>query len=129
MKTRQDYERALLTIGEIIRAWDPYDLIAEGAPQDEFDAEIAQLTTQIPRIRTVDDAAQAISTVFSEAFGPDNFQVENCREVGRILYDGLVRSGFIGSAGYSRLQRTGRPLRARPAAEPPRRWTDSGGSV
>ena len=99
MKTRQDYERGLLIIAEIIRAWDPYDLLAEGAPQDEFVAEIARLATYIPRIRTIDDAAQAISTVFSEAFGPHNFGVENCREVGRLLYDRLVRDGFVGTAG------------------------------
>jgi hypothetical protein len=99
MKTRQDYERALQLIGEIIRAWDPYRLLAAGAPRDEFDGDIARLATHIPRIRTADDAARAISSVFSDAFGPEDFQLDRCREVGRILYDRLVQEGFVAGAG------------------------------
>lgn len=35
------YMRALEVVGSVIHDWDPYGLIAGGAPADEFDSEIA----------------------------------------------------------------------------------------
>ena len=64
MHNRADYEKALVIVGSVVRAWDPYCLLEGGAPSDEFDAEIAQLVTHILRISTPANAAQAISTVF-----------------------------------------------------------------
>ncbi len=95
MKTRHDYERALASIGEVIRSWDPYALLREGAPQDEFDAQIAKLAVHVPRIRTAEDAARAVSCVFSSAFGPDDFDVDSCREVGKLLFERLERDGLL----------------------------------
>ena len=43
MHNRADYEKALVIVGSVERAWDPYCLLEGGAPTD---------------------AAQAISTVF-----------------------------------------------------------------
>ena len=56
MKTRKDYDLALDVIGKVVNEWDPYCLLEGGAPKDEFDAEIRQLATYIPRISTPDDA-------------------------------------------------------------------------
>jgi len=98
MKTRQDYERTLASIGEVIRSWDPYALVREGAPQDEFDAEIAKLATHVPTIRTAEDAGRAVSSVFSSAFGPEDFDVDSCRDVGRLLFERLERDGLLAAA-------------------------------
>ena len=94
MKTRKDYELAVAAIRKVIDEWDPYGLLDGGAPTDEFDSEIAQLVTYIPRIRTVDDAVNAVSEVFSKMFEPDVFRPESCGDVGRRLYDALVMHGL-----------------------------------
>ena len=45
------YKRALQVVGSVVREWDPYSLIAGGAPEDEFESEIAGVVAQIPRIK------------------------------------------------------------------------------
>jgi hypothetical protein len=64
---RQKYERMWDVTAEIIRSWDPYGLLAGGAPADEFDREITTLVTEIPRIKSAADAAQAVSRIFGRA--------------------------------------------------------------
>jgi Domain of unknown function (DUF1871) len=95
MHNRADYEKALVIVGSVVRAWDPYCLLEGGAPSDEFDAEIAQLVTHIPRISTPADAAQAISTVFSAAFEPGLFTPAQCAELGQELFARLVEAGLV----------------------------------
>jgi len=95
VKTRKEYDLALDVIGKVINEWDPYCLLEGGAPKDEFDAEILQLATYIPRISTPDDASLAVSEVFSKMFEPDRFELELCRDVGKSLYDALVRHNFL----------------------------------
>ena len=95
LTTKVDYELAIQVVGKVVRAWDPYSLIAEGAPSDEFDSEIASLAGQIARIGGPTDAVHTVSRVFSSAFGPSEFGVAACREVGENLYEALVHSGLI----------------------------------
>lgn len=70
MRSKSDYKRAVRVVREVVHAWDPYRLIAGGAPDDEFDHEIASVVAQIPRIRSARDASHALSRVFSSSFGP-----------------------------------------------------------
>ena len=95
MKNREDYDKAIEIIGAVIRAWDPYGLIANGSPIDEFDAEIAMLTTKVPRIRSIDDAAQAVSIVFSEQFEPEKFSPADCFEPGQEIFIALKQAKLI----------------------------------
>lgn len=95
MHNRADYEKALVIVCSVVRAWDPYCLLEGGAPSDEFDAEIAQLVTHIPRISTPTDAAQAISTVFSAAFDPGLFTPAQCTDLGQELFARLVEAGLV----------------------------------
>jgi hypothetical protein len=53
------YKRALQVVGSVVREWNPYCLLAGGAPADEFDSEIAGVVAQIPRIKTEREAAFA----------------------------------------------------------------------
>jgi hypothetical protein len=95
MRTRADYDRAFAVVREVIHEWDPHALIRGGAPADEWDGEIASLVAQIPRIRSQDDAAHAVSRVFSSTFQPEGFSSTDCAEVGRRLYSSLAESGLL----------------------------------
>lgn len=96
MKTKDDYERALRVVSDVVRRWDPYGLLAGGCPPDEFDSEIAAVVTQVPRIHSASDAAHALSRVFSSSFEPERFQPEDCAEPGVDLYRTLLAEGLLG---------------------------------
>jgi hypothetical protein len=81
-----------------IRDWDPYALLSGGAPLDEWDAEIAQLVTHIPRIACVSDATRAISAVFSKSFDPDTFCSDKCAAVGEAWFKSLLHAGLVQDA-------------------------------
>lgn len=89
------YKRALELVGSVVREWDPYSLIAGGAPADEFDSEIAAVVTQIPRIKTEKEAVSALSRVFSSAFEADRFALEQCTDAGKKLFAALSANGFV----------------------------------
>ena len=99
MKARSDYDAAIETVGSVINAWDPYSLLTGGAPRDEFEAEVSQLVTRIPRIHSPSDAAREISAVFSAAFEPQHFTVEACADVGTQLYQRLQNAGLLSTRG------------------------------
>jgi Domain of unknown function (DUF1871) len=98
MRIRADYDRAFAVVRDVIHEWDPYALIGGGAPPDEWDGEIASLVAQIPRIKSQNDAADAVSRVFSSAFQPEGFSPADCAEVGRRLYSSLADSGLLARA-------------------------------
>ena len=95
MRTKQDYSKALAVVSDVIRQWDPYSLLSGGAPANEFEAEIAKVVTHIPRLRSAQDAAQALSAVFSEAFEAENFSPSACAKAGAALFEQLIKSGLI----------------------------------
>jgi len=95
MRSRADYERAIELTGEVIRRWDPFQLIAGGTPKDEFDAEVERIATYIPRVRSEEAMALAISEVFSKAFGPKEFTPSACTDVGTELYGKLLEAGLV----------------------------------
>ena len=97
MRTRADYDRAIAVVRRVIHEWDPYALIGGGAPSDEWDGEIAALVAQIPRIKSEEDAAHAVSRVFSSAFQPEGFSPVDCAEVGKRLYASVAESGLLAS--------------------------------
>lgn len=85
-------------VGRMVRAWDPYNLIAEGAPMDEFDDEIAQVVAHIPRCLEIDDLAKVISAVFSDAFERDGFTPANCFRPAQEIYMELRRANLLPAA-------------------------------
>lgn len=98
MKDRRDYERTIEIVGSVVRAWDPHCLIAEGAPIDEFDDQIARITARIPGFHSPADAAQVISDVFSRSFGPDTFSAAECSAPARQLFSELGRAKLLPAA-------------------------------
>jgi hypothetical protein len=95
MSTREDTGRAFAIVREAIHTWDPYGLIAAGAPDDEWDSEIARVVAEIPRITSEWDAADVVSRVFSAAFQPEGFSPSDCAEVGCKLFGALKDSGIL----------------------------------
>lgn len=94
---RREREKAFDAVRSVIHQWDPYDLLAGGAPADEFDSEISAVVNQLHRVRSPLDAAHAISRVFSSSFSSPSFTVEECRAVGERLHQTLVERGILES--------------------------------
>jgi hypothetical protein len=82
----------------VINRWDPYTLLAGGAPEDEFENEVALVISRIKTIKTEKDAAIALSEVFSEAFEPENFTLEFCHQAGRDLFHELKKANFLSTS-------------------------------
>src|SRR5688500_11592741 len=95
MSTGANPQRAFAAVRTVIHEWDPYGLLGSGEPLDEWDGEIASLVKQIPRIHSHNDAAHAVSRVFSSAFQPKGLSPEDCAEVGRRLYASLADAGLL----------------------------------
>jgi hypothetical protein len=95
VKSNRDYKLAVDTIRVIIHEWDPYGLIRGGAPQDEFDREIASVASQLSRIQSSKDAAYVVSRVFSSNFEPHLFKPEACADVGEKLFKALKDRGLL----------------------------------
>ena len=95
MNTKADYKLAFRVVGNVIKKWDPYGLLHSGAPDDEFDHEIAQVVSQIRLIKSPEDATQAIFAVFFKEFSAEEFPRKSCESVGEELFDGLLRAGLI----------------------------------
>lgn len=97
MKDRREYEKAIEIIGAVVRAWDPYRLMHEGAPSDEFEGQIARITAKSRGFESPEDVATAISAVFEASFGPNEcFSRKDCavpaHEIFRRLHDAKLLS-------------------------------------
>lgn len=95
LKSKSDYKHAFVVVKSVTDEWDPYALLENGAPSDEFEGIASLIVGHIPRIRSSEDAITAISKVFCEEFEPDLFRPEGCREVGNKLFSQLTKGGFI----------------------------------
>ena len=94
-ESKKKYKQMLSIVKVVIDRWDPYGLLDGGAPEDEFENEIALVVAKVKRIRTEDDAARVLSEVFSETFEPHLFTVEACTQVGHELFHDLKKANFI----------------------------------
>jgi hypothetical protein len=70
----------------IINNWDPYGLIAGGAPKDEFESEVAQILDQLDGKKSLAAVTNIISKVFSKNFEPKWFTKDKCEEVANEVY-------------------------------------------
>ena len=95
MPPKRHIDVAISICRNVINTWDPYGLIVGGAPDDEFDSEIAAIVGQLDRIKSSNDAAHVISRVFSSAFESERFDADSCSDVGTILFDKLLHAGIL----------------------------------
>ena len=98
MRTREDFDAALPLVASVVRSWDPCDLLALGAPPDEFDGEIARVVSCIPRISNAAAAAEVLSSVFSASFEPELFSSAQCAVPGEELFASLSAAGLVALA-------------------------------
>ena len=94
MKTKQDFRIATKIVSESIHRIDPYSLLSEGSPTDEFDSEINSIVGQLHRCSSGNDVSHAIARVLSSSFGekydPKEFEVE-----GQNIYNTLLAKGLV----------------------------------
>jgi hypothetical protein len=95
LKTRTDYDRAFEVVKSVIDAWDPYSLLAGGAPPDEFELEVGKLLPRIEHIHTPEDAVREVVSVFGQCFDRKEFTPESCADVGARLYSKLEAAGLL----------------------------------
>ncbi len=57
-----------LVIKKYIDQMDHYDLLASGAPSDEFDIESKEISSRVRYDHSVQDIAEIIASVFNEYF-------------------------------------------------------------
>lgn len=93
---KAEYRELLATVARVVADWDPYALLENGAPPDEFAHEVALVAAQVPRIESAPDAARVISEIFSTSFESKSFGADACAVVGERLFAELKKGGFIG---------------------------------
>jgi hypothetical protein len=98
MQTRAQYDQTFQLVREVIASWDPYSLIAGGAPPDEFDDEVARLVARLRGATSSTDVAEAVLRIFGEAFGESGFDVGSCSEVGQQIYSRISAAGLLSGA-------------------------------
>jgi hypothetical protein len=64
---RQAYKDAVAAVREVVNKFDPMGLLKIGAPEDEYDPEVAGLVRLVMRRETFDD--QAVAAVWQRWFG------------------------------------------------------------
>ena len=99
MKTEQDYDKAFQIVKEAVHAWDPYRLIELGAPDDEYDSDIASLLTYLPKVSNEEDFRRAVSNVFGESFGQEAFTEDHCTDFAQKLFCELKNDGLLSKVG------------------------------
>jgi hypothetical protein len=88
-------QEAIAVATAVINEWDPYDLIAGGAPKDEFEGEVSRLVAKARDAHTPEALARLVSEVFSSSFELERFSVETCLPVASRLFEELQTHGFL----------------------------------
>ena len=89
------YQQMWAVTADVIRKWDPYELLAGGAPKDEWDSEISSVVAQMSRVHSSSDAAAAIARVFGSSLEQGGFTQEACADVGAELYARWKERGYL----------------------------------
>jgi hypothetical protein len=94
MKSREDYDRAIVLTRRLVHEWDPLEVLKLGGPEDEFDDEIARLVARIPRLDGPEDAGRHVAEVFTAQFGPDVLDAKDAARMGALWYAALLDAGL-----------------------------------
>ena len=76
-------EPRLRLLHHLVNKHDPMELIAIGAPEDEYDSELFDIVRRLPECRSEDDTVKMIHCVFSDWFHPVEVPLEDCAALGR----------------------------------------------
>ncbi len=95
MKPKEAQQPAAEIVRSVVNEWNPYSLLSDHVPPDEFRPEIDAIVRGLTRIQSRQDATLVVSRVFSSAFGTGRFSVDVCTEVGAKLFDRLHEAGLL----------------------------------
>ncbi len=93
---KKSFKKAESVVANVVNDWDPYCLLEQGCPEDDFVFEISMVVGQIDNIKSEETAAEVISQIFSKQFEPEYFSVKDCMDVGTRLYNHLKDAGIVG---------------------------------
>jgi|LSQX01.2.fsa_nt_gb hypothetical protein len=74
---------------KIINEWDPYGLLALGAPDDEYEAEIKEIINAWADVSTPEELAKEINRVMNWYFGKLYYNKEQSLTVAKKLFAAL----------------------------------------
>jgi Domain of unknown function (DUF1871) len=95
VQTREQYDQAIAICRDAIAQWDPFALLAGGAPADEYDLEISKLVPKIRDARASSDVAIAISAIFGDSFGHALHRSGESINVAAEIYNRLRSAGLL----------------------------------
>ena len=84
-----DLNPVYAAVKRCVDEWDPYGLLEIGAPEDEFDTESRMVADRISPGMTAEEIAEAVNSVFSNQFFPEDFGLEKCRSVAVKIHEEL----------------------------------------
>jgi hypothetical protein len=97
MKTREEYEQAFRILRKAVASWDPLGLLGGGAPEDEWDHEIASLLPKIQRAKSASDVAHELAIVFGESTGDTSISIKETSDVAAEIFLQLKTGGLLKS--------------------------------
>ena len=68
MKNKKDYKENFQLIRSVINNLDPMNLIKNGAPKDEYDAEVSLIVAGLKNCKDVKDLQELIHDIFKTNF-------------------------------------------------------------
>jgi hypothetical protein len=95
MKTREEYEEGIRILRTAVASWDPFGLLGGGAPEDEWDEEIASLLPKIQRAKTPADVAREIAVVFGGGIGGTSISIKETSDVAANIFLRLKTAGLL----------------------------------
>ena len=91
LSLRGNLDPVYAAVKRCVDEWDPYGLLEIGAPEDEFDTESRMVAERISPGLTAEEIAEAVNSVFSDQFFPEDFGLEKCRGVAGKIHEALNR--------------------------------------
>ena len=90
LSLRGNLDPVYAAVKRCVDEWDPYGLLEIGAPEDEFDTESRMVAERISPGLTAEEIAEAVNSVFSDQFFPEDFGLENCRGVAIYIHKSRI---------------------------------------
>ena len=86
MNGKKKYQAMFNELKALINAWDPYGLIEEGSPTDEFESEIAKILVGLSKCKSSEDTTKLIAGIFRQSFEVSKFSDDYCKQIGDKVY-------------------------------------------
>jgi hypothetical protein len=98
MKTRKEYDDAFRVVRAAVASWNPLGTLDGGAPEDEWDLEIARLLPRIQRAITSADVAREIAVAFGESIGGVPIAPKEINDVATAIFLRLKTADLLQSS-------------------------------